>query len=130
MSSFNATEIQREHYILAERVVSLCTNLKHSAGIDTAKDELDDLLEFLSTHISGEEKLMQSYGYKGLEHHQSEHDNLVNKLSSLSEKFCESFGEEQKRDLLSFLEKELSDHISEDVKLGVFPITTMPGGSE
>ena len=131
MGSHNAADIQGQHHFLAEKVKTVCTNLKFPSGNnDDLKDQLDDLVEFLQSHNEEEEALMKSYRYHGLELHERKHQNLLNRLFSLREQVYVSFEEEHKQALLRFFETELIEHITEDVKLGIFPITTMPGGSE
>ena len=130
MGSFNVAGIHAQHHILAEKVNTVCTNLNNPSGIDELKNELDELCEFLTTHNEEEEKLMKSYGYHGLEQHHREHQKLLNTLFSLREKIYVSFEEAHKQALLVFLGTELIEHITEDIKLGLFPITTTPGGCE
>ena len=130
MTSFNVAGIHVQHHILAEKVNIVCTNLKDPSGSYELKDELDELVEFLENHNKKEEQLMKSYGYRELELHEKEHQRLLDKLFSLRKKIYVSFEEEHKQALLVFLGTELTEHITEDVKLGLFPITTTPGGCE
>ena len=130
MSSSKVTDIHAQHHVLAEKVHTVCTLLRDPSEINDPKYDLDDLVEYLRSHIEEEEKLMKSYRYHGLELHEREHQNLLNSLFSLREKFYVSFEEEHKQALLGFLKTELTEHITEDVKLGLFPITTTPGGCE
>ena len=130
MGSNRATEIQAQHYDLADKVHSVSAILRNSSEADDLKEDLDDLLDFLQAHTEEEESLMKSYQFQGLELHEKEHENLLNRLSALKEQVYVSFEEKNKQELLGFLEKDLTDHIKEDLKMGLFPITTMPGGVE
>lgn len=130
MSSHIAADIQAQHHLLAEEVKTTCTILKSPSGNDDLKDQLDNFMVFLQNHNEEEEALMKSYRYHGLELHERKHQNLLNRLFSLREQIYVSFEEEHKQALLGFLETELIEHITEDQKLGIFPITTMPGGCE
>lgn len=130
MSSSKVTDIHAQHHVLAEKVHAVCRILRNPSEIDDLKDELDELVGYLQAHNEGEEKLMKSYNYDRLELHEGEHQNLLSRLFSLREKVYVSVEEEHKQELLGFLETELTEHINEDLKLGLFPITTMPGGVE
>jgi len=130
MGSNRATEIQAQHYDLADKVHSVCTILRNSSEADDLKEDLEDLLDYLQAHTEEEESLMKSYQFQRLELHEKEHESLLNRLSALKEQIYVSFEEKNKQELLGFLEKDLTDHINEDLKLGLFPITTMPGGVE
>jgi hemerythrin-like metal-binding protein len=130
MSSSKVTDIHAQHHVLAGKVHTVCTILRNPSEIDDLKDEFDELVGYLQAHNEGEEKLMKSYNYHRLELHEREHQNLLSRLFSLREKVYVSVEEEHKQELLGFLETELTEHINEDLKLGLFPITTMPGGVE
>ncbi len=130
MSSSKVTEIHAQHYGLAEKVHTVCAILRNPSEIDDLKDHLDEFVEYLQAHNEEEEKLMKSYNYHRLELHKREHQNLLSRLFSLREKVYVSVEEEHKQKLLGFLETELTEHINEDLKLRLFPITTMPGGVE
>jgi hemerythrin-like metal-binding protein len=130
MGSSKVTDIHEQHHVLAEKVRTVCTILRNPSEIDDLKDDLDDLVGYLQAHNEEEEKLMGSYNYQRLELHEREHQNLLSRLLSLREKVYVSVEEQQKQELLGFLETELTKHINEDLRLGLFPITTMPGGVE
>ena len=130
MSQSKVTDIHMQHHVLAEKVHTVCSILRNPSKIDDLKDDIDELVEYLQAHNEQEEKLMKSYNYNRLELHEREHRNLLSKLFSLREKVYVSVEEEHKQELLGFLETELIEHINEDLKLGLFPISTMPGGVE
>jgi len=130
ISSSKATEIHAQHYGLADKVHTVCTILRNPSELDDLKYDLDEFVGYLQAHNEEEEKLMKSYNYHRLELHEREHRNLLGRLFSLREKIYASVEEKHKQELLGFLETELTEHINEDLKLGIFPITTMPGGVE
>lgn len=129
-SKVKVTDIHAQHYSLAEKVHTVCTILRNPFELDDLKDDLDELVGYLQAHNEEEEKLMKSYNFHRLELHEREHQKLLSRLFSLREKVYVSVEEEHKQELLGFLETELIEHINEDLKLGLFPISTMPGGVE
>jgi hemerythrin len=66
-------------------------NALNDAVSDGARTEigsrLDNLIEYVVVHFQTEERLMEERGYKGLEAHRQEHDQLVQTCTDLQEKF-------------------------------------------
>ncbi len=76
-----------EHQNLIERFNSLyeavfeCETLE-AEHLLTA-EVLQDLLDYIKTHFSGEEELMLEYQYPGYEEHKKEHQSFIEEVASL-----------------------------------------------
>lgn len=116
MSLNNLAGIQAQHKTLEERVNVVCAHLKNGSGVDDLRDEIDDLVAFLQTHCKEEEKLMKRYRYNGLEAHEREHQDLLDRFVSVRDKIYTSFDEELKQELLDFFKRDLMGHVMEDMQ--------------
>jgi len=96
-----------------------CKMLRNGCALDDFEDALSKLVKLTSTHFIEEEKLMRRYRYENLESHISTHKDFLDKLAMLQEQLLstsEQGNEENKRDLLAFLEMDIRGHIEEDTK--------------
>lgn len=116
MSSDNLAGIQAQHKTLEERVHVVCTHLTNGSGVDDLRDDIDDLVAFLHTHCKEEEKLMKRYRYNGVEAHEREHQELLDRFVSVRDKIYTSFNEEHKQELLDFFKRDLLGHVMEDMQ--------------
>lgn len=82
--------IDEEH----RRLVELCNELykaimssKNSKRKDAVRDALKECADYVLTHFSNEEKLMQVCGYKDFESHKRTHAEFVKKVLEKSHNF-------------------------------------------
>jgi hemerythrin len=95
-------EVDAEHQHLFALVKRL------DAG--SAKCVLDDLVEYVVTHFTNEEALMQASGYPGLQQHVELHEKLAAQVSGFLVSGTD-WSELRVRELRSFLNKWLVAHI-------------------
>jgi hemerythrin len=95
-------DIDAEHQQLFALVKRLDTG--------SAKRVLDELVEYVVTHFTHEEALMQASGYPGLQQHIELHEKLAEQVSGFLVSGT-AWSEERVRELRSFLNKWLVAHI-------------------
>jgi hemerythrin len=76
-------EMDRDHRILAEIVDAFDRVCGDGCSLETVEDHLAKLLTATTRHFEGEERLMKSSGYPGIDEHVRAHDALVVQLRSL-----------------------------------------------
>lgn len=118
--SVGVDEIDDDH----RRLVDIFNILNHSVMEGDAPDYLAAVLEELinctAWHFSHEERLMLKYGYKDLEEHKIEHQELVNSARELQQKILQA-GKLVVDEDLEYLERWLTAHIlTDDMRLGSY----------
>jgi len=118
--SVGVDEIDDDH----RRLVDIFNILNHSVMEGDAPDYLAAVLEELinctAWHFSHEERLMLKYGYKDLEEHKIEHQELVNSARELQQKILQA-GKLVADEDLEYLERWLTAHIlTDDMRLGSY----------
>jgi hemerythrin-like metal-binding protein len=118
-------EIDDDH----RKLVNLFNILNHSVTEGVAEDYVEAVLEELINctvwHFSHEERLMLKYGYEGLEEHKAEHQDLINSVRELQQKYLQ-MGKLEKKEDLEYLEHWLTEHIlTADNRLGSYLIEVM-----
>lgn len=113
-------EIDEDH----RRLVDLFNLFAHAVGEGEAPDYLEALLEELiactAWHFKHEERLMLKYAYPGFEEHKQEHEELIEGVDEIRQKFP---GAERRADEgdIEALERWLVEHILvTDMPLGDF----------
>ncbi len=85
--SVNILEIDAQH----KRLVAMTNELFDAMGQGKGQDVLGRILNGLAgyavTHFQKEEKLMEQYGYPGLDEHKRKHNNLTMKVKQLKQAF-------------------------------------------
>ncbi len=105
----NVEICDNQHQELFDRVNAL-NDAVGKGERDDIGNRLDSLIEFVVEHFQTEERLMEERGYKGLDAHRKEHDQLVQTCSDLQGKF--HAGEADIEDgTLSFIKTWLDHHI-------------------
>ncbi len=123
--SVEVDEIDEDH----QKLVNLFNILSHSVAQGDDADYIDAVLEELITctvwHFRHEERLMLLHKYDGLQEHRTEHNELIDSVKELQQKFSE----EKKaltQDEIEFLEGWLTGHIlGQDMRLGFFLMKVM-----
>jgi len=118
--SVGVDEIDDDH----RRLVDIFNILNHSVTEGDAPDYLAAVLEELinctAWHFSHEERLMLKYGYKDLEEHKIEHQELVNSARELQQQILQA-GKLVADEDLEYLERWLTAHIlTDDMRLGSY----------
>jgi hemerythrin len=86
---------------------------------------LEELINCTIWHFSHEERLMLKHGYDAYEEHKADHQDLVDGVRELQQKFLQT-GKLDEKEHLEFLERWLTEHILvADIRLGSFLIEVM-----
>ena len=123
--SIGIDEIDDDH----RRLVDLYNILNHSVTEGDATDYigavLEELINCTAWHFSHEERLMLQYGYDAYEEHKADHQDLIDGVKELQQKFLQT-GKLDKKEHLEFLERWLTEHILvDDIRLGSYLIAVM-----
>ncbi len=118
-------EIDDDH----SKLINLFNILNHSVTEGATTDYIEAVLEELINctvwHFSHEERLMLKYGYDAYEEHKGDHQDLIDSVKELQQKFHET-GKLDEKEHLEFLERWLTEHILvDDIRLGSFLIEVM-----
>ncbi len=118
--SVHVDEIDDDH----RRLVNLFNILGRSVAQGDATDYIEAVLEELISctvwHFRHEERLMLKYRYEGIAEHKTEHQELIDSVKVLQQKFLQK-GKAVSDDDIEFLEHWLTEHILvADMKLGSY----------
>jgi hemerythrin len=123
--SVEVEEIDDDH----RRLVELFNILNHAVDEGEAKNYVGALLEELISctiwHFRHEERLMLKYGYAGSKEHKTEHQELIESVKVLQQKFQQGDKQLSNKEI-EFLEYWLTGHIlGTDKDLGNYLIAVM-----
>lgn len=118
-------EIDDDH----SKLINLFNILNHSVTEGAATDYIEAVLEELINctvwHFSHEQRLMLKYGYDAYEEHKADHQDLIDSVKELQQKFLKT-GKLDETEHLEFLERWLTEHILvDDIRLGSYLIDVM-----
>jgi hemerythrin-like metal-binding protein len=118
--SVHVKEIDEDH----RRLVDLLNILGHAVaqGDPTRYIEavLEELISLTIWHFRHEERLMLKHDYQGLAEHKSEHEQLIESVRDLQQKFLRGGGPLSSKDI-EFLEHWLTEHIYvADMQMGSY----------
>lgn len=118
-------EIDDDH----SKLINLFNILNHSVTEGAATDYIEAVLEELINctvwHFSHEQRLMLKYGYDAYEEHKADHQDLIDSVKELQQKFLKT-GKLDETEHLEFLERWLTEHILvDDIRLGSYLIEVM-----
>jgi hemerythrin len=118
--SVDGGEIDEEH----RRLVDLFNILSSSVVAGDSPEYIEAVLEELITctiwHFRHEERLMLMYKYDGLEEHKDEHNDLIDSVRELQQKFQKENKLLTDEDI-EYLEDWLTQHIlGQDMRLGFY----------
>jgi hemerythrin len=122
--SVEIDEIDDDH----RKLVDLFNTLSHAVAEGDTTDYIEAVLEELISctiwHFRHEERLMLLYKYKGIVEHKAEHNDLIDSVKEVQEKF-----QREKRltnEGVEYLETWLTEHIlGHDMKLGFYLMKVM-----
>ena len=111
------------------KLINLFNILNHSvtegATSEYVSAVLEELINCTAWHFSHEERLMLKYGYDAYEEHKADHQDLIDGVKELQQKFLQT-GKLDKKEHLEFLERWLTEHILvDDIRLGSYLIAVM-----
>jgi hemerythrin-like metal-binding protein len=107
--SLNIPMIDDQHRQLIGWVAALNDAVQKSAGAQAIEQVLLNLTDYVFNHFSGEERLMLSINFPGLDGHRQEHNFFVTRLEEIMERFQN--GEEIGNDTLEFMSDWIVGHI-------------------
>jgi len=118
--SVQVEEIDEDH----RRLVNLFNILNHSVVEGDATNYIEAVLEELISctawHFRHEERLMLKSGYEGFVEHKTEHQELIDSVKALQQKFLQE-GKPVSSEDIEFLEHWLTEHIVvADMELGSY----------
>ena len=123
--SVDGGEIDEDH----RRLVDLFNILSRSVEEGDAAEYIDAVLEELISctiwHFRHEERLMLMYKYDGLDVHKDEHNDLIDSVRGLQQKFHKENKLLTNEDI-EYLEDWLTQHIlGQDMRLGFYLMEVM-----
>lgn len=123
--SVDGGEIDEDH----RRLVDLFNILSRAVEEDDAAEYIDAVLEELVSctiwHFRHEERLMLMYKYDGIEAHKDEHNDLIDSVRELQQKFHKENRLLTNEDI-EYLEDWLTQHIlGQDMRLGFYLMDVM-----
>lgn len=123
--SVDGGEIDEDH----RRLVDLFNILSRSVEEGDATEFIDAVLEELISctiwHFRHEERLMLMYKYDGIEAHKEEHNDLIDSVRELQQKFHKENKLLTNEDI-EYLEDWLTQHIlGQDMRLGFYLMDVM-----
>ncbi len=123
--SVEVDEIDEDH----RRLVDLFNLLSHSVEEGDAPEYIEALLEELISctiwHFRHEERLMLKYKYQGFEEHKAEHQDLIESVRELQQKYHQE-NKLLTNEHIEYLEVWLTEHIlGTDMKMGFYLMEVM-----
>jgi hemerythrin len=116
----NIVALDNEHRLLIDEINRLYEAIRDKRSDEVLGGILGMLEKYTVDHFAHEEKLMDKYGYSGLDEHKKAHQDLIQAIEELKEK-AGSGTEDLARQLLKFLRYWVLEHIVEvDKKYGSF----------
>jgi hemerythrin len=113
--SVGIQEIDEQHKVLVNCVNELHDALDQKRGFEVTAGILSKLDEYTRVHFAVEESLMRIMGYPEYERHKKEHDNLIEQLTTIREKYTADH-HSVTFELMYFLKQWLTHHILETDK--------------
>lgn len=108
--SVDISEIDSQHKKLIDMINSLHDGMIGGKNEETISKVLFDLIDYTTTHFLTEEKLFDKYGYPETELHKQQHNNLVEKVIEIQNRY--HYGEPVlTMELINFLRDWLNEHI-------------------
>lgn len=123
--SVGVDEIDEDH----RKLVNIFNILNHSVmegeSLDYLAAVLQELINCTVWHFSHEERLMLKYGYKGIEEHKAEHQELIKSAKELQQEILRADKLAADKHI-EVLERWLTEHIlTADMRLGSYLFQVM-----
>jgi len=118
--SVHVDEIDDDHRRLVNLFNILGRSIAQGDATDYIEAVLEELISCTAWHFRHEERLMLKYGYEGFVEHKTEHQELIDSVKALQQKFLQE-GKPVSSEDIEFLEHWLTEHIVvADMELGSY----------
>jgi hemerythrin-like metal-binding protein len=118
--SVEVSEIDQDHRRLLELFNRLGHAVEDGDSPETVAATMDELIACTAWHFQHEERLMQKYGYPGLEAHRAEHEELIASGRAVQQRLSDPGATLSPPDIVE-LEHWLTEHIyGLDMEMGTF----------
>ena len=106
-------EVDAQHRHLVDIINRFHDALQRGNGSRIMNGILNDLIGYTQEHFADEERIMAAAGYTGLQTHQAQHRQLLQKIERFQYDF-NSKGKRVSKDVDQFLKYWLTNHILQD----------------
>ena len=123
--SVDGGEIDEDHRRLVDLFNILSRSVTEGDAAEYIEAVLEELISCTIWHFRHEERLMLMYKYDGIEEHKDEHNDLINSVKELQQKFRKE-GKLLTSEDIEYLEDWLTQHIlGQDMRLGFYLMEVM-----
>ena len=123
--SVDVDEIDEDHRKLVDLFNMLGHSVTEGDTTDYIEAVLEELISFTVWHFRHEERLMLKYNYEDLKNHKAEHQELIDSVRELQQKFHQG-NKLLTNEHIEYLEGWLTGHIlGHDMKLGFYLMKVM-----
>ena len=109
--SVGITSIDEQHKVLIDMINSLNTAMAAGEANIIIGDILGGLAQYTKHHFQYEENLFKQYGYPQSEEHIKEHENLIEQVKALRERFESDISGSLSLEIMQLLKNWLINHI-------------------
>ena len=123
--SVDGGEIDDDHRRLVDLFNILSRSVTEGDAAEYIEAVLEELISCTIWHFRHEERLMLMYKYDGIEEHKDEHNDLIDSVKELQQKFRKE-GKLLTSEDIEYLEDWLTQHIlGQDMRLGFYLMEVM-----
>jgi hemerythrin len=123
--SVDGGEIDEDHRRLVDLFNILSRSVTEGDAAEYIEAVLEELISCTIWHFRHEERLMLMYKYDGIEEHKDEHNDLIDSVKELQQKFRKE-GKLLTSEDIEYLEDWLTQHIlGQDMRLGFYLMEVM-----
>jgi len=108
--SVNIKELDEQHKKLLALINELHEAMKSGRGKEVTEKTLGGLIQYVGTHFSTEERLMEKHSYPGFLAHKGEHAKLTKQATDIQSQFLQGKAVVNV-ELMNFLKSWLQNHI-------------------
>ncbi|CAK0765350.1 Bacteriohemerythrin [Azospirillaceae bacterium] len=109
--SVGIKRFDNEHKLIVEMINKLFDAFQNGRGQEAVHDILDQLVDYMRNHTSGEEFLLERHQYPNLLAHRTEHGQMSDQIRAFQQRFENGGDATTCIDLLKFLKTWLTNHI-------------------
>jgi hemerythrin len=111
--SVGVKQIDDQHKELVDLINRLFDAMSLGKGREVLESVFDQLRKYTHVHFQTEERLMVIYGYPNYEEHKKEHEELINQINELKDKF-KAGDRKITIEVVDFLKEWLLNHIKKE----------------
>lgn len=112
--------VDLEHRKLVELVEVMHTSVRDKEPKDVVEKVITEIAEYTQYHFTNEEMLMEKEHYPQFDEHKTEHQKLIQEVSTFKERLLSNFPD-GREDFYHFLREWLINHILDsDKKFGTY----------